>query len=92
MVGQRTFCLGRHVLPEAFKTTSLPNPDGAFFSSFLSSPQPQTITHIHQNNLRKPHQDVLNPALSWPAPVQISQNSVFRLTQLSQHLHSLSSS
>lgn len=56
MVGQRSsahFALGRpHILPEAFKTTRLPNPADAFSFPFLSSPQPQTITHIHQNNLR----------------------------------------
>lgn len=81
-----TFCL-RLLKPPASRTQRR-----VFPSPFLFSPQPQTITHTHQNTLRQYHQDVLNPALPWPAPVQISQNSVSRLTQLSQHPHSLSSS
>lgn len=53
MVGLRTFCLGRHILPEAFKTSRLPNPDGAF--PFLPPffPTPNHHTHTPEQ-LEKP--------------------------------------
>lgn len=92
MVGQRTFCLGGHVLPEAFKTTGLPNPGGAFLLSLLlSSPTPNHHTHTKEQLEIAPSRCSKSSPLV-ACPVQISQNSVFRLTQLSQHLHSLSSS
>lgn len=92
MVGLRTFCLGRHILPEAFKTSRHPSPDGAFplLLPFFS-PTPNHHTHTTEH-LEKPPSRCSKSSPLVACPVQISQNSVFRLPQLSQHPHSLSSS
>lgn len=80
-----TFCL-RLLKPAATRAQT-----ARFLFSFLSSPQPQTITHTTEH-LEKPPSRCSKSSPLVACPVQISQNSVFRLTQLSQHPHSLSSS
>jgi hypothetical protein len=71
MVGHRTFWLPAWVCTFCLRLLKPPatQTQTPFLSLSSSSPQPHThYIHTQQNTLSQHHQDVLNQALSWPAP------------------------